>query len=133
MRFARFLAESLDLLATEVAPFQERLAAVFAGREINVAVDGDAVGLVARAGRVRVGMPSAVPHVELTSDTSSILAVLDGELTLADAVLADRLVVRGALPDVVAFHDGLATYVHGAVRAPSFADLLRRFRAGGGS
>jgi hypothetical protein len=128
VRFSRFLVESLDVLADEVAPFQRELADLFAGRGVNIRVDGDEIGLVARDGRVRVDAPWPAPHVELTSDTSSILAVLDGEVTLADAVLEDRLVVRGALPDVVAFHDGLAVYVHGAVRAPSFADLLRRFR-----
>jgi hypothetical protein len=46
------------------------------------------------------------------------------------AVLSDVHVLRGRPADVLAFHDGLAAYVHGGVRAPSFRRLLVEFRAG---
>ncbi len=59
---------------------------------------------------------------------TAVLRVIDARDTLMSAVLADRLVLRGATRDVLAFHDGLIAYVHGAVRARSFPELLRQFR-----
>jgi hypothetical protein len=63
-----------------------------------------------------------------SSTRATILGVIDGETTARRAVLDERLLMRGRLDDVVAFHDALVAYVHGAVRAPSFPRLLRAYR-----
>jgi hypothetical protein len=57
-----------------------------------------------------------------------ILDVLDARRLLAEAVLADEVLVVGALEHLVEAHAGLTAYLHGAVRSRSFAGLLRRFR-----
>jgi hypothetical protein len=54
--------------------------------------------------------------------------LIDARLTLLDAVLSDALAMTGAPDDLLAFHDGLIAYVHGAVRAPSFPALLSAYR-----
>jgi hypothetical protein len=50
-------------------------------------------------------------------------------VSLLDAVLEERIVMLGSVPDICAFHDGLMAYLHGAVRCRSFPELLRRYRA----
>jgi hypothetical protein len=68
------------------------------------------------------------PAIDVRTTRATVLALIDAELSLVDAVLADHLSLRGALPDLLAFHEGLTTYVHGAVRAPSFPALLAAYR-----
>ncbi len=60
-----------------------------------------------------------------------ILDLVDARAGLVEAILDDRLGLRGALPELARFHDGLMLYLHGAMRAPSFPGLLRRYRDGG--
>jgi hypothetical protein len=65
------------------------------------------------------------------SDRQAILDVVDGAVTLERAVLEDRIVLLGSVPDLVRFHDGLRIYLSGAVRAPGFAILLDEYVATG--
>jgi hypothetical protein len=101
---------------------------LLASRRVILNVDRESVALAFSRQRTRfVEMPeTAEIHVSTTSRT--ILRVIDAETNLMEAVLADELYVRGELDDLVAFHDGLLAYVHGAVRAPSFPQLLREYR-----
>jgi hypothetical protein len=124
--FGAFLRTSLAILESEVPAQRRAMAEHLAGRVLAIAVDGDIVDL-AFDGTV-LGVP--VRRVELTSTRAAILAVVDGDRTLADALLDGSLFLRGALDDVLACHDALMAYLHGAVRAPSFPLLLRRFRRG---
>jgi hypothetical protein len=68
------------------------------------------------------------PTAELVTSRNTILNILDARLTLAEAVLSDAIVLKRHVDDLIAFHDGLMTYVRGAVRSPSFPRLLDRFR-----
>ena len=68
------------------------------------------------------------PTAELVTSRNTILSILDARLTLAEAVLSDAIVLKGHVDDLIAFHDGLMTYVRGAVRSPSFPRLLDHFR-----
>ena len=43
-------------------------------------------------------------------------------------MLTDAILLRGTTEDLAAFHDGLVTYVSGAVRCLSFPLVLDRFR-----
>ena len=55
--------------------------------------------------------------------------LLAGGTTVRDALLEDRLRVRGTTASLLRLTDGLAAYLHGAVRSPSFPALLHRFHA----
>jgi hypothetical protein len=127
--FASFLAESFALLRREADDVHGTLCRRLEGRTVAIRVDGEAVAVRFDAIRADVlgSHPSA--EIEVSTTRAAILDVLAGDLNLLDAVLADRLVLRGAPAALLAFHDGLLLYVHGAVRAPSFPSLLRRFRA----
>lgn len=125
--FSAFLVESLQIIRAERGDIYIRLCAKLAPRLVRVRVGDEVTTLAFAADEVRPVIRGA-PSVDIESDRTTILAVIDGESTLADAVLAERLKLRGACEDLLAFHDGFLLYVHGAVRAPSLPQLLRDFR-----
>ncbi len=72
---------------------------------------------------------TAAPAVTLHTTRPPVIALADGDDTLVDAVLAGRVVLRGDVDDLAAFHDALMAFLQGAVRAPDFAATLVDFRA----
>jgi hypothetical protein len=72
---------------------------------------------------------TAIPDVEITSDRSSVAAVMSGELTLGVAIGKDILKVRGSLESVVRAHDTLMAYVRAAIQSPAQLRLQQRFSA----
>jgi len=97
-------------------------------RRVALRVDDERVAVVFARDEARIVSDASPGTVEVRTSRTAVLRVIDARDTLMSAVLADRLVLRGAPRDVLAFHDGLMAYVHGAVRARSFPELLRQFR-----
>lgn len=128
-RFAAFLDHSLRLLAREAprsfAAVRDRLRGVAAAIELDrqtpVRVQLDAEPWVARseAGEVRAEV-----------DGTDLARLLRGELTIEAAVRDERLHLRGSLEHLLGFLDGLESWIHGAVRCPSFPALYREFLSG---
>jgi hypothetical protein len=54
-------------------------------------------------------------------------ALLHGELTVEEAIAADRLAVKGKLDEVLIFLDALHIWLHGALRCPALHDLYARY------
>jgi len=98
------------------------------GRRVGLRVDDERVAVVFARDDARIVADTGLCTVDVRTSHTAVLRVIDARDTLMSAVLADRLVLRGAPRDVLAFHDGLMAYVHGAVRARSFPELLRQFR-----
>ena len=130
-QFGRFLARSMDLIAKERPSAFERLNDALGGLRVRLAIDGVAVHPRFTAAGFELAEDAPDPHVDLESDRAAILEVADGRLTLEDAVWNERIVLRGGLRDLVAFHDALAIYLQGAVRCPSFPTLLDAYRSEG--
>jgi hypothetical protein len=129
---AALLAESFDLLATGLPQAHARMLALLRGHVIELVIDGEPIRLRFEHGVELRGFEvdeptSSCPRIECS--VATILAVLDARLTLAEAVESDALRVRADLDRLVALHDGLLAYVHGAVRCPGFPELLVRLRA----
>ncbi|HZR84391.1 MAG TPA: hypothetical protein VFD92_25055 [Candidatus Binatia bacterium] len=127
--FAAFLARSLDVLARERRDAYLALCRTLAPRSVALVVDGDPVWLEFRQDGVRLHPVRRRAEAELETSEAGILAVIDGAATLAALAIDDRLELRGAVDDVLAFNDALSLYVHGAVRSPSFPRLLRDYRS----
>ncbi len=102
-----------------------------APREVIIRVDGETVALAFRDADAAIVEHAHAPQVEICTTRDTVLSVIDGDASLTEAVFDNRLILRGRLDDLVAFHDALLTYVHGAVRAPSFPHLLHRYRQSG--
>ncbi len=127
-RFADFLAQSFGALQRELPAVYAQLCRQLCPREVGIVVDGETVAACFQRDDVRLSRHRVNPAVEMRTSRGAILAVIDGESTLLDSILDDRLCLRGGPEDVLAFHEALLTYVHGAVRAPSFPGLLADFR-----
>ncbi len=122
---AALLRESLHRLATEAPSGHRRLADVLGPLRVTIDVDGEVFALHG-GDTVAVTAPGPADVVIATS-RAAILALLDAETSLAAAVDADRVRVRGRLADVLRAYDALMAYVHAAVRAPGTAALRDRF------
>jgi hypothetical protein len=131
---AILLAESFELLATRLPQAHARMLALLRGRELELVLDEERMHLRFDHGveLSRLSPPgvtqggSGCPRIECS--VATILAVLDAQITLAEAVESDALRVRADLDRLVHLHDGLLAYVHGAVRCPGFPALLLRLR-----
>lgn len=126
--FQTFLAASMLLLEQEKPSVHARIGAMLRNEAVNVTLDGAALGIRFPAGRFALGPPVEHPLIELASDRRTILDVVDGVLTLEDAVWEERIRLFGSLAALLRFLDALVAYLHGAVRCPSFPWLLDRYR-----
>ena len=129
--FQAFLLRSMDLLEREKPALHARLEAMLVQKELELVIDEVPLSLRFAPTMTVLDDPTA-PDIRLRSNTAVILAVMDGELSLEDAVLNDHIVLVGALRDLVLFHEALLLYLHGAVRAPSFPALFAAYRVGVG-
>jgi hypothetical protein len=131
--FHDFLARSLRLLRREHTPAYGALCRTLAGRRSVVTVDGEAVTIHASRLDISIRPGDAPPGGSVAARCQTtrraILDLLNAELELMDAIRQDRLVLEGALLDLVAFHDALVLYVNGAVRCVSFPALRDEFFA----
>jgi hypothetical protein len=125
--FRSFLRRSMQLLRDEQPAAYVAMCRQLAAHGVQLQVGSERVGL--RFATVEVSFDDAVqPQICVRTSKAAVVGVLDAEMSLAEAVLNDKLVVIGALPDLVAFEEALSFYVHGAVRAPSFPLLWREYR-----
>lgn len=127
-QFARFLRRAMALLSEECPGAFHELCAKLEGAKIQLRIDGHAVSPSFGAGGFELVGPHVSPDVDLESGREAILAVLDGRMTLEEAVWQERVVLKGSLDALAKFHDGFVLCVGGAVRCPSFPRLLERYR-----
>ena len=126
------LDESFSVLRQEVPEAHRRMCAELHGDAVAIRVDDESVVVTCDGAAMHTqdtGMTDGV-SAEIRTSRKAILHVLNGHVTLTDAVLADAVGVRASLEALVRLNRGLALYVHGAVRAPSFPELLERFQRG---
>jgi hypothetical protein len=125
--FTHFLARSLTLFEDEQPRIYAEIAARVGIREVRCDVDGDLITIRGDGSRLHLTRAVDAPAVRIRTSREVILALIDAETTLQDALWDDRILLKGLLPDLLAFHDGLMAFLHGAVRCPSFPDLLQEY------
>ena len=64
--------------------------------------------------------------IRLALSESELSRLLRGQTSIEDAILHETLSARGALADLLAFFDGLVSWLHGALRSPSLPKLHQR-------
>ncbi|MCW2901061.1 MAG: sterol transfer family protein [Streptosporangiaceae bacterium] len=123
------LRRSLEHLAAEVPESYQRLVADLDRLVVEVAVDAEVFSLRAGRGRVEVvDGHAATAGASIATTRNTVLAVLDAEVALAEAVESGRLEVRGSLDDILRAYDTLTAYVHAAIRASSAPGLIDALR-----
>jgi hypothetical protein len=105
---ARLLGESFAVLAVELPEAHARMCARLAGRAVEIEVDDErfVAAFADREARVHAAPAGEDPAVSVRIATSrqAILAVIDAELSLPEAVLADEVRVVGELDRLVEAH-----------------------------
>lgn len=127
-RFAEFLLESFATLERDLPAVHARLCRHFAGRIVELCVDGESLRLAFTTQHAVRSYGNAVASIRITTDRDTILDLVDARLGLVDAIMADRLELTGSPDELLLFHDGLMIYLHGAVRAPGFPHILHTYR-----
>jgi hypothetical protein len=123
--FTRFLARSLALLEDELPSVHAEIARRLGLRDVGVDVEGETLVIRSDGQRLEIVLEAHGDEpVFIRTDHAVISGLIQGAFGLLDAVWDERIVLEGRVDDLVAFHDGLMAYLHGAVRAPGFTDLL---------
>jgi len=125
--FRAFLVRSLAAIARDVPALERALAASLAGTLVRLCVDDERMVVASRLDGLAIvdDVPGAI--VELATDSATLLDLTSGATSFLDAALAERLVVRGGVDEVVRFYDALILYLQGAVRSPALPWLLGEF------
>src|SRR4051812_27387460 len=87
--------------------------------------------------RLRLCIAGDPPWVELCGDAApggielglsecELGRLLRGESSIEDGILNGSLSARGTLGELLAFFDGLSSWLHGALRSPSLPNLHER-------
>ena len=125
---SEFIKTSLETLSDEFPNAYLLLCTQLTFRTVLLVVDREKVAMTFDPRGAHILQQLRNPAVQLYTTRQTILDIIDARLTLHEAVLTDAILLQGAVGDLAAFHDGLLTYVRGAVRCPSFPALLDRFR-----
>jgi hypothetical protein len=126
--FATFIGASLETLSNEFSTAYHLLYTQLASRSVLLVIDDEAVVLAFDREGAHVLPELGNPTIRLQTSRQTILDVIDARLTLLEAVLEDSIVLQGDTESLAAFHEGLLTYIQGAIRCPSFPALLDHFR-----
>lgn len=129
--FGRFVSRGLGALRAELPWAYRRMADALCGRDVLLTVSGEDVPITAAGGEVTTHPAPPehfAPRVTLRTERAVVARLADAELTVVDAVVSGAVTLRGDVDDLVAFHEGLMAFLHGAVRSPSFPALLDEFR-----
>jgi hypothetical protein len=128
--FDRLLTASFHLLAIEAQPAYTAVVRQLGSLVVGIDVEGEEVVILTRGDElvVEVAEARARPDVRIRATREDILAVIDGRLSLHDAVDSGAVEIIGDLEAIARAHDALIAYTHGAVRSPTFPTLLERLR-----
>jgi hypothetical protein len=124
-----FVERSLTALEREAPAFHAQLCSTLRGRRVRITGDGDPFALRFDAGTVTNTEPDGSEDVLLSVGNQALLELVDGQLSIEEALRQDRLEMRGQLRGVVDVFDALVIYVRGAIRCPACPPLLSEFRA----
>ena len=125
----QFVERSLAALDREAPAFHEQLCSMLRGVRLRITGDGDPFALRFDAATVVSAQPDGAEPVHLRVGHRALLDIVDGRLSIEEALRQDRLEMRGDLRVVSDVFEALVIYVRGAIRCPSSPHLLSEFRA----
>jgi hypothetical protein len=124
-----YIAALIDALGAANPAALARMRQVVGERQARISLDDEAVDIsFGPAGlRIRTAAEHEVDGVGETSSTT-VLAVLDGYLEVADAILDGRLHVSGAPEDIIRMFVAIEILLDASPRTPALQALAARFR-----
>jgi hypothetical protein len=126
-RFEQFLRRSINLLAKEVPVAHDRIARILGDRIIQIEVDQERVAILCDRGTIRVVSGAIKAAAQAQASRQVLVDLLEGVTTLDEAILSDRVLLRGSLDDLAALYEALMAYFRGGVDSPLFPGLLGEY------
>lgn len=127
--FAEIVGRALALIRAEVPWVHETMERAIGPWTVRIVVDDEPATVgIAPTGSIEVGGDARPSHVTCTTTSQAILGLVDGRETALDAIEADRIALFGDARAILAWHEVLELFLHGAVRARGFDALLDDFR-----
>ena len=125
--FRRFLDRALTAIESEVPEAHRALCSSLERSTVRLCVDRERMIVTEEHGRVLLKDDVGDTLVEFATDSATLLALTSGDSSFLDAALDDRMIVKGAVYDIVLFYDALVLFLQAAVRSPSLPWLLDEF------
>lgn len=127
--FARVFHDTIAVVRHEVPEAFDRFVAALGDITVDMQVGGDRFGLHRAqviAHRRGPGSPSPRDDVTLQIESHALIALVEGTITLTEALAARSLNLIGTTSDLGAVEHAFLLLVHGAVRSRSPQALLDR-------
>jgi hypothetical protein len=126
--FFTFLQTSLSSIVSEQPDAHRALVAAMGNLRARLIADGD-------ARIIRFDLPdwtiyagSGDADLEVAFDRQIILDLIDGRLTMEDAIYQERLRMFGPTEMIERFYSALLIYLEGLIRIPATATMLFTYR-----
>jgi len=125
-----FIETSLTTLRAECYPAYQAMCGLMAGRSVILTIGAETMQLVVGPDEVDITHPNQRndSHPHLSTSAQTILDLADGKTTILSALLSGSLDLKGSLQEIARIYEALMAYLRGAVRCPSFPQLLDNFR-----
>ena len=126
--FLWFLDRSLRILAEEAPEALRRM--LEEGRDLRLRIDAPAARATAWISPRGVEIYEAPGEIDvfISFDERVIVELAEGEISLNDALLEDRLELRGPVESLERLHAAMTCYIKGAARSPGLSRLLADYR-----
>lgn len=118
-QIATLVEDALACLATEHPPAYAAMTSALGARRFDLEISDEAFML-------DVGTSLEASTISIVTDLATLEAVLDGELAMLDAILADRVEIYASADDLVALAEAMKHFMQGALRCVSMRAVLDR-------
>jgi hypothetical protein len=126
--FFAFLDESLAGIRTDEPEVHCALTQSLGRLRARLVSDGVAVVVWLDSNSWRMDPGDREADIEVAFNRQTILDLIDGCLTLEEAILREQLLIFGSVDKVETFNDAFLIYIEGLIRMPGTAALVRRYR-----
>ena len=114
--------DALACLATEHPPAYAAMTTALGARRLELEISDEMFML-------DVGTTLDAAVVSIATDLATLAEVLEGELGMLDAILADRLEIYASPDDLIAVAEAMKHFMQGALRCVSMPAVLDRLVA----
>ena len=126
--FSAYLTESLARIEHDAPQVYAQIGLRLGRRVLSIEVSGELLGVSAERGRLVLGPVRDGALVSAVTSRRDIIALADGERTLEQAAVEERVKLVGSAEDLAISFDALAAYLNGAARSPDLGALMDAFR-----
>jgi hypothetical protein len=126
--FFGFLRTSLSRLAAEVPDAHRALAGAMGNLRARLVADGVARTIRFDLSDWTIYAEDSDADLEVSFDREIIMDLIDGRLTMEDAIYQERLRMRGSVETIERFHGALMIYLEALIRTPGAPAMLESYR-----